>query len=424
MRRSRPVLLTLFTILALLGPAGCGGNSGGVDEGLGLDSGNGLDGGGSFDASGRDALPDGGASSYATTQYTSMTYPGYFQGSGTYSCPPPADPNYQQLPMNLYVPNLPSGGTVPLLLFFPGTADDLNLDQLKQGLPDAVVHRAAELGFAAAAVAYRSLDFNLFYPDRMDAKEKCVWRQDPLSAVAQLCGNQGPLAASATIIDCKKGIVVAGHSQGGLMALMAANYDSRVAAAYTLGAGAGYDSSNACAQDLTCGYATVLFPHVADPAVAAAQKGPLDSFVMGSSSVRVLSSDAIRAEAGDVDPYFRPAYLGGAASAVDVVAALNNILNLGCAATSPGSCLRGAGNGSGWFLVASSELTPCAPNTACTASASHAGHCFFSFGDSIGCTNNAGLSEEWDPDPTYFGHGLTTDWSLDANLTWLMGRTH
>jgi hypothetical protein len=314
-----------------------------------------------------------------------------------------------------------------LLLYFPGTADDLNLTELTSALNDALAKRAAQLGFAAAVLAYRSFDLNLLYPDRLDAKERCVWAATPSSAVAQLCGNQGPLASLSTQVDCSKGIAVAGHSQGGMIAAMAANYDSRVCAAFTQGTGAGYDPSPACESDIfSCAWASALFPHLADPAVVIAQRGGFDSFVMGSSNQRVLSSDRIRAVVGDIDPFFHAPADGGTTTAEDVGLRLNNLLGLSCSAASPASCARTVNNGSGWFIVGGQQLAPCAPGTACTAvaPASHAGHCFFSDGDSPGCTNSMGLEEEFIPDPNYFGAELHNGWSLDEHLLWLLDQVN
>ena len=399
---------------------------------------------------GPDAGPgDGGVVEYETTQYNSslnagyFTYPGYALNDSTYTCPGAQDPGYFPQPVNLYMAQIPGGGGVPLLLFFPGTYDDLSLDQLTSGISNAVTQRAAQLGFAAAAVAYLSDDglIAYLYPDRIDAKEKCAFNSDRSrassdsvtdeSVIAQLCGNVGPLASAATKIDCSKGIFVAGHSQGGAMALLAKNYDPRVVAAYSLGEGASYDPASAG----TFEDPSLLFCYLADPAVVTAAKGSLGcsysgtppgsppfAGTMGSANHRVLDSAHIRAEAGDVDPYF--ADLNASAVSVSMVATrLNGLFNTSCPATSSSAC-AGPGNGSGWFLVGQSQLSPCAAGTACTATPpdSHAGHCFFSDGNSVGCVNSSGLNETFIPDPLFFQHGLDAGWNLDANLLWLKGQ--
>jgi hypothetical protein len=138
--------------------------------------------------------------------------------------------------------------------------------------------------------------------------------------------------------------------------------------------------------------------------------------MMGSANHRVLPSANIRAAAGDIDPYFADP---NTTVTVDMMAIrLNNLTNLSCAGSSPGSCGGGAGQ-SGWFIVGGSQLAPCAPSTACTAipPASHAGHCFFSDGNSPGCASSSG--EVWVPDPHYVAKGATEGWTLDGALAWL-----
>jgi hypothetical protein len=371
--------------------------------------------------------PSPGNADFPTTQYTSMTYPGFDVGGplNAFYCPPFGDPKYAPQPVNLYVPNLPDGGTVPLLLYFPGTGDDLNLGQLTTAQSDAFVKRAAEMGVAAAAVAYRSLtiDLHFLWPDHLNAKAQCIWNSDPTSAISQLCSNQGPLAASSTKIDCSLGIAVAGHSQGGMMAVIARNYDDRVLAAHTLGAGAYYDPSSACLNDLTCVWGALSFSHIADPNVVIARDAGFDGFVMGSSDRRVLTSDRIRAEAGDIDPYFHGLNDGGPVTLDDIAARLNDMSNLSCPGASPSTCPGPADGGSGWIIVGGSQLAPCMANTACAATppASHAGHCFFSDGDSPGCANNSGPPETWVPDPDYFDRSAPAGFALDPSLRWLLG---
>jgi hypothetical protein len=378
--------------------------------------------------SGPGALP---VHQYNSTLYPGFfTYPGYARIDGAYSCPGSQEPGHHRLQLNLYLPELPAGQAAPLLLFFPGTYDDLNLGQLAgPGLPGAVTRRAAELGFAAAAISYYSHDglVPLVYPDRLDAKASCVFptslsaTSSPIvtdnGVVAQLCGNLGPLATAPTRIDCSRGIVTVGHSQGSAMALVAGNYDARVVAAYAIAPWAASYTTDPGASV----WGAQLYCYMADPAVVMAQRGSLGcsypgfSGAMGSANARVLSSQRVRAVAGDADPTFiRPD--GGGAGAAVVAGALNNVLGLSCPATAGTSC-QGR-DGSGWFLVGQAQLTPCAAGTACDASApSHAGHCFFSSGNSLACANTAGLTESWQPDPRYFEG--SEPWALDATLGWL-----
>jgi hypothetical protein len=381
--------------------------------------------------------PDSGV--YAIRQFNStlspgfFTYPGYARIGEVYSCPGAGAPGYNPLQFNLYLPELPAGQTAPLLLFFPGTYDDVSLDQLaKPGLPSDLTRRAAELGFAAAALSYYSHDglIPLVYPDRLDAKSSCVFPSALSSStssivtdngvVAQLCGNLGPLADAGTRIDCGKGIVTVGHSQGSAMALIAKNYDARVVAAYAIAPWAASYTTNAGSNLL----GAQLYCSMADPAVVTAQKGALGcsypgfSGMMGSANYRLLTSQHVRAVAGDADSTFiNPD--GGAADPGVVAGALNNVLGLECPATPGTSCM--GGNDAGWFLVGGDQLTPCTAGTACTATTtSHAGHCFFSSGNSLACANTSGLTESWLADPRYFQGNEA--FGLDSTLLWLKGQ--
>ena len=414
------------------GPGSDAGADAGVDGGADA----GFDAGAPPDSGTNDAGPQ----SYTVTQYNPtlnpgfFTYPGYNGGPGTYACPDAGTAGYTPLQMNLFVPQLPAGQRAPLLLFFPGTYDDVTLDQIAgPGLTQAVTHRAAELGLAAVGLQYKSNDGLIpeVYPDRLDAKERCVFDSDisqhtaPVvtdnDLVTQLCENLGPLADAGTKIDCSRGILVAGHSQGSAMALMAKNYEPRVAAAYAVSPWAAL--YNTIPNDVVAG--TLLYCYLADPAVVLAQKGSLGCGYagfdggMGSANYRVVQSSKVRAIAGDVDPVFiNPD--GGAVGPAVIGLALDNVLGLDCPATPSTSC---AGtNGAGWHLAGAADLAPCVANTACVAvpPASHAGHCFFSDGDSFSCADNNGHPETWDPDPNYFAvDGGGGDWSVDATLRWM-----
>lgn len=61
-------------------------------------------------------------------------------------------------------------------------------------------------------------------------RAKCMFdASNSNSAVSKLCARKN--------VDCSRGIVVSGFSQGSIISLLAKNYDSRVQAPYAMGAG-------------------------------------------------------------------------------------------------------------------------------------------------------------------------------------------
>jgi hypothetical protein len=115
----------------------------------------------------------------------------------------------------------PDSGTHPVFVWLHGTyAPTAGTEALK------FVSSMAARGFVAAAVHYD--DFTYSSATTADKKARCIFDPKmPSSAIAKLCAR--PRA------DCSKGIVVAGHSQGGVLGIRAANWDPRVRAGYFLG---------------------------------------------------------------------------------------------------------------------------------------------------------------------------------------------
>ena len=158
----------------------------------------------------------------------------------------------------------------------------------------------ASRGFVAATVEYPTGP----RPGCPSVQEKAAGiYSGPDSAIAVLCGR-----ARA---NCMKGIVTAGHSLGSAMALLAADYDSRVRAALALGTGfdvVGPGNHEACLVD-----------------------------------ERVLPPDAVRAVNGESDASFGR----------NMIDQLNSLTGMTCADAT--NCLRA--NGSGWVLVPDDEAT-------------------------------------------------------------------
>lgn len=159
----------------------------------------------------------------------------------------------------------------------------------------------ASRGFVAATVEYP----NGPRPGCSALHEKAAdLYSGPDSAIGVLCGR-----ARA---NCLKGIVTAGHSQGSAMAMLAANYDSRVRAALALGTG---------------------FDVV----------GPGLSYESCLVDERVLPPDSVRAVNGESDATYGST----------MVNQLDSLTGMTCAAGS--NCLRA--NGSGWVLAPDAEVT-------------------------------------------------------------------
>lgn len=133
----------------------------------------------------------------------------------------------------------PAGkGPYPAFVFLIGTLRKADSETARW-----LVERAAARGFVAASVDYDTLatDFHAEGPcDAMEAKAACSLRPDhpeaPEAALRLLCSARDlegkPLGLK---IDCDAGIVLAGFSQGGLLAMLGHDHDPRVRAALVLG---------------------------------------------------------------------------------------------------------------------------------------------------------------------------------------------
>jgi hypothetical protein len=128
-------------------------------------------------------------------------------------------------------------GRYPVFIYLVGTGDVAN-----DPAAASVVESMAARGFVAASVPYASLDgLGAVVSDRTQAcgiaakKAGCIFGSGAGSAVSKLCGRGKA--------DCGRGIVVAGHSQGAMLATLAKEAEPRVRAAYAMGAGVHVDVS-------------------------------------------------------------------------------------------------------------------------------------------------------------------------------------
>lgn len=240
-----------------------------------------------------------------------------------------------------------ASGTYPVFVYMVGT-----MENYTNAAAMAAVNKMAAKGYVAATIEYASSAFGDC--SAIGAKASCAFNPNSAaSAVSQLC--------SRAKADCSKGIVVAGFSQGSIMAILAKNYDSRVQAAYGMGAGVQYSSYD------------------------------LRSCVANGN--RVLHSDRLRAVNGEQD-----IFNGGTASAVR--SQLQELTGMNCGSNAYG-CL--GTNNNGWLIVRNSQVGDL-----------YADHCYMRrSGGCYGSQNS--LDSGW--------QSGTQSWQLDANLQWLTNFT-
>lgn len=267
-----------------------------------------------------------------TTGFTA-TYSG--QGSGSSTC----NTTYK---MSGEEPG--TTGTYPVFIYMVGTNETYT-----NASAMAAVRGMAQRGYVAATVQYHSSAFGTC--SQLSGKSKCIFDGgSATSAVGALCGR-----AKA---DCAKGLVVAGFSQGSILAVLAKNYNGSVQAAYGMGTGVKYSI-----YDLT-------------------------SCVANGN--RTLTSDRLRVVNGELD-----SFLGGNHSGVQ--AQTQTLTGKSCTSGAT-TCFNA--NGSGWQIVKSPQVTD-----------GSADHCYMRSGGS-GCSASQNtLDLGW--------QNGADSWQLNANLDWL-----
>ncbi len=233
----------------------------------------------------------------------------------------------------------------PVFIYLVGTSETYN-----NGSALAAVDEMAGRCYVAATVQYPNSTFGDC--TTLTARSKCIFNAaSASSAVAALCSR--PAA------DCSKGIVVAGFSQGSILSILSKNHDTRVQAAYGLGAGVQYSlyDLRACV----------------------------------ANGKRTLSSTRLRAVNGEAD-----GFLGS--NETNVRGQLQELTGRSCTSS---SCL--ASDGSGWYIVKHAEVSD-----------GNADHCYMRATGGCNGSQNS-LDQKW--------LNGTYDWSVDPNLLWLTGFT-
>jgi hypothetical protein len=239
----------------------------------------------------------------------------------------------------------PTSGTHPVFLYMVGTTETYN----NNGAEARAVSYMASKGFVAASVQYDSGSFGNC--SQISGKAKCIFDSTSASsAISKVCAR-----ASAA---CSKGIVVAGFSQGSVMADLAKNFNSNVRAAWGMGDGVSYSFFN------------------------------LSSCVANGN--RALPSSNLRAVDGQGDQF-----LGGNANAVR--SELQSLTGDNCG-SSAFNCLQS--NGSGWYIVQNSQTV-----------SGTADHCYWRNG---GCSaSETSTDANWE-------NGSDV-WESAACMNWLAG---
>jgi hypothetical protein len=240
-----------------------------------------------------------------------------------------------------------AAGKYPVFLYMVGTTETFT-----NASATAAVQGMANRGYVAGTIQYNSGSFGNC--SQISTKAQCIFNPNSsTSAVQTLCAR-----AKA---DCTKGIVVAGFSQGAVIATLAKNFDSRVQAAYGLGDGVKYSF--------------------------------FDLSSCMANGKRTLTSDRLRAVNGNKDQF-----TGSSESAQQTN--MQSLTGFTCPSGAT-SCLQS--NGSGWIIVQGNQVQD-----------GSADHCYMrASGDCNGSQNS--LDSGW--------QNGTSNWELNANLDWLTGFT-
>jgi len=119
-----------------------------------------------------------------------------------------------------------ANGKYPVFVYTVGTEEPY--DNLAA---TTAAQRMAAKGYVAATVGYPDATFGIC--DKLVARSQCIFdKSSSVSAITQLCARDKA--------DCSKGVLVAGFSQGSILAVHAHDFDSDVKAAYGMGCGPTY----------------------------------------------------------------------------------------------------------------------------------------------------------------------------------------
>lgn len=281
------------------------------------------------------ALLLGGATSLAAAQTSfSMTY----KGGSTSSCGTTYNITGKE----------PSGsGKYPLYVYIGGTGENYD-----SAWGAATINAAVSRGMVAASVQYDNGSFGTC--STISTRAKCIFNKaNANSAIAKLCARAK--------VDCSKGIVTGGLSQGSIISVLSKNFESRVEASFGQGTGSTYTVAYNLESCMANGKHT--------------QPG---------SRLRIINGE-------------RDMFVGGTEAIARSQAEL--VTGIKCSGLSPTSCFQS--NGAGWAVVKDTQVLDL-----------YADHCFMGYGTyGAQCTGIAIVDANY--------QNGSANWALPATMNWL-----
>jgi len=270
------------------------------------------------------------------TTPTTITYQSYNPSTGNFDLT-------QNIEYQLPNPSKFGPGPYPVFMITPASFEPYN-----DPLSLVFVSEMANRGFLAATVQYDNTESILVCSSFTNRAQGVFDAARATSAAGVLCSQ-----ANA---NCKKGIVTAGISQGGFLAVLAKNYAPRVKATYAL-------SMSDYAQNIGESFAACI-----------------------DKNVTAIPANRLTVINGVADAIF-----GGQQP-------LENVSGYICPSGTQ-QCWSRDSSGAGWYIVQNSQVKD-----------GSADHCYFMV-DAV--SNCVGVGDpSWLPPATY-------NWSLKTNLDWL-----
>lgn len=262
-------------------------------------------------------------------------------------------------------------GRYPVFIYLVGTGDVAT-----SPAAISIVESMAARGYVAASVPYASLDgIGALLGDPLQAcaigakKAACIFGAGEGSAVTKLCAR-----AKA---DCSRGIVVAGHSQGAMLAMLAKDHEPRVRAAYGMGLGI-HEHLSVFGINVDADVSQCALP-----------------------TNRALPADRLRVVNGESE------YVYGTSLRQD----MNELTGTSCADGAL-ECLRPDGSGWAFFPDSASETDHDETTNELVAR-----HCYFANTPPSDCASNfTGLNTNW-------ANG-SASYAREANLRWLSSHVY
>jgi hypothetical protein len=241
-------------------------------------------------------------------------------------------------------------GRYPLFIYTSGTGEPYTSAWAMSAIDEAVSR-----GYVAASVQYDNATFGTC--STISTRARCIFNSaNSNSAVNRLCARSK--------VDCSRGIVTGGLSQGSIISVLSGNYNSGVRASFGQGTGTTYTVAYNLATCMTAG-----------------------RYTQSPDRVRIINGE------GDM-------FVGGTEAIAR--ASAERVTGLSCLGRQ--SCFRS--NGSGWYIVKHYEVLDL-----------FADHCFMGYGGTA-AVQCAGILAS---DANYvYGNN---QWGVKASINFLKGFT-